>query len=144
MCYLETQGRRMVWKYGRKQKLNFSVVYSFQFWFNLTKTHCSYFNIYISWKIRLCVVDLEGQFQTTLQAKDINFLIWKFRSIILIFLLFFAGVVKSSAFCTLLMLFQRVEILELQFDAKTWLKLFNLLGIASTVCKKHWIWQLLQ
>ena len=102
-----------------------------------TLPHCNYLNIYISRKIRLCVVDLEGQFQTTLPAKPINFSIWKFRSIILIFLLFFAGVVKSSAFCTLLMLFQRVEILELQFDAKTLLKWFNLLGIASTVCKKY-------
>ena len=37
-------------------------------------------NIYISQKIRLCVVDLEGQFQTTLQAKPINLFIWKFRS----------------------------------------------------------------
>ena len=36
--------------------------------------HCSYLNIYISRKIRLCVVDLEGQFQTTLPAKPINFL----------------------------------------------------------------------
>ena len=35
-----------------------------------------------------------------------------------------------SAFCTLLMLFQRVEILELQFDAKMWLKWVNLFGIA--------------
>ena len=42
---------------------------------------CSYLDIYISQKIRLCVVDLEGKFQT--------FLVWKFRSIILIFLLFF-------------------------------------------------------
>ena len=36
--------------------------------------HCSYLNIYISRKIRLCIVDLEGQFQTTIQAKVINFL----------------------------------------------------------------------
>ena len=64
--------------------------------------------------------------------------------IILIFLLFFAVVVKSSAFCTLLLLFQRVEVLKLQFDAKTWLKHFNLFEIALTVCKKHWIWQFLQ
>ena len=58
-------------------------------------------------KTRLCVVNLEGQFQTSLEAKLINFLIWKFRSIILIFLLFFAGIVKSSAFWTLSMLFQK-------------------------------------
>ena len=38
-------------------------------------SHCSYLNIYISRKIRLCVVDLEGQFQTTLQAKPINLFI---------------------------------------------------------------------
>ena len=50
--------------------------------------HCSYLNTYISQKIRLCVVDLEGKYQTTLQAKPINFLIWKFRSIVLIFLFF--------------------------------------------------------
>ena len=31
----------------------------------------------------------------------------------------FAVVVKSSAFCTLLLLFQRVEVLKLQFDEKT-------------------------
>ena len=60
--------------------------------------HCNYLDIYISRKIRLCVVDLDGQFQTTLPVKDINLLIWKFRSIILIFLLFFAGNVKSTAF----------------------------------------------
>ena len=59
-------------------------------------------------KIRLCVVDLKGQFQTTLRIKDIIFLIWKFRPTILIFLLFFAGIVKSSAFWTLSMLFLKV------------------------------------
>ena len=31
---------------------------------------CSYSEIYISRKIRPCLVDLEGQFQTTLQVKD--------------------------------------------------------------------------
>ena len=34
-----------------------------------TTPHCSYLDIYISRKIRLCVVDLEGKFQTNLQAK---------------------------------------------------------------------------
>ena len=48
----------------------------------VTCTHCSYLDIYISQKIRLCVVDLEGKFQTIIQAKLINFLVWKFRSII--------------------------------------------------------------
>ena len=37
---------------------------------NVTRnSHCSYLDIYISRKIRLCVVDLEGKFQTNLQAK---------------------------------------------------------------------------
>ena len=84
-----------------------------------TKAHCSLLDIYISQKTRLCVVNLEDQFQTCLEAKLINFLILKFRSIILIFLLFFAVVVKSGAFCTLLLLFQRVEVLKFQFDTKT-------------------------
>ena len=72
-----------------------------------TLAHCSHLDVYISRKIKLCVVNLEGQFQTSLEAKPINFLIRKFRSIILIFLLFFAGIVQSSAFWTLSMLFQK-------------------------------------
>ena len=67
--------------------------------------HCSYFDIYISQKIRLCVVNLEGEFQTNLQTKPITFLVRKFRSIIINFLLFFAEFVKSTAFYTLLLLF---------------------------------------
>jgi len=59
-------------------------------------THCSYLDIYISQKIRLCVVDLEGKVQTNVQAKLLNFLVWKFKLIILIFLLFFSEFVKSS------------------------------------------------
>ena len=93
-----------------------------------TKAHCSLLDIYISQKTRLCVVNLEDQFQTCLEAKLINFLIWKFRSIILIFLLFFAGVVKSSAFCKLLLLLLTVDVIELQYFGKT-----------SLGCEKHWI-----
>ena len=33
---------------------------------------------------RHCVVDFEGQFQTSLQDKSINFLIWKFKFFILV------------------------------------------------------------
>ena len=40
-----------------------------------TVASARYLDIYISRKIRLCLVDLEGKFQTTLQAKDTNFLI---------------------------------------------------------------------
>ena len=74
--------------------------------------NCSYLDIYFSRKIRLSVVDLKGKFQTNLQAKLTNFFVWK----LLIFLIFFAEFVKSSiAFYTLLLLFQRDEIFELQF-----------------------------
>ena len=84
-------------------------------WHGLDMAHCSYLDIYISREIRLCVVDLGGKFQTNLQAKSINFLVWKFRSTKLIFILFFVEFVKSSAFYTL---FQTVDIFELWFDAK--------------------------
>ena len=84
-----------------------------------------------------CVVDLEGKFQTNLQAKLINFLAWKFRSITLS--LFFAEFVKSTAFYTLLLLFQRVDISKLHFDAKITIQICQLFGIAATVCKKQWI-----
>ena len=70
----------------------------------------SYLDIYISQNIRLWRVILSPNFKQLYRLKILNFLIWKFKSIILIFLLFFAWVVKSSAFCTHLILFQRVEI----------------------------------
>ena len=60
--------------------------------------HCSYLDIYISRKIRLCVADLKGKFQTNLQAKLLNFLVWKFRYIILIFLLFFCRICQINCF----------------------------------------------
>ena len=41
-----------------------------------SKAHCSFLDIYISRKIRLCVVDLEDKFQTNLQARLFNFLVW--------------------------------------------------------------------
>ena len=74
-----------------------------------TKAHCSLLDIYISQKTRLCVVNLEDQFQTCLETKLINFLIqmgplFHPQVLVLIFLLFFARVVKSSDFCTLLLL----------------------------------------
>ena len=98
-----------------------------------TMAHCSYLNIYISRKIRLCGVDLEGQFHTTLLANDIIFLIWNLRSIILIFLLFFAGVVKSTVFCTLLMLFPKGWIIGVTFLRQIAIQVFQLFGIAKTV-----------
>ena len=107
-----------------------------------TLVHCSYLNIYVSRKIRLCLVDLEEKFQTTLQVKGINFSIWKFRYIILIFLLFFAGIVKFRAFCTSLMLFPKGWIFSVTFLRQIETQVFQL--FASTVCRKHWIWQVLQ
>ena len=87
--------------------------------------------------------DLKGQFQTSLQVKVIIFLNWKFRSIILIFFLFFAGIVKSSAFCTLLLLFQKGWYVWVTFFHQIATQTCQLIGIAATVCKKQWIWQLL-
>ena len=70
------QGRRKVWKMG------VSVLFG--------GPHCSYLNIYISWKISLCLINLEDQVQVNFLTKPIIFFIWKFKSIILIFALFFA------------------------------------------------------
>ena len=92
-----------------------------------TGSHCCYLDIYISQNIRLCKGNFEGQ---RYQFFDLKIKIYHSH-----FPPIFGGVVKSSSFCTLLMLFQRVEILELQFDAGMWLKWFNLFKIASTVWK---------
>ena len=86
-----------------------------------------------------CVVDFEGQFQTSLQAESINFLISKFKYIILIFLLFFAGIVKSTAFCTLSLLFQKGWSIWVMFLCQITTPIFQLLWTTVTVCKKHWI-----
>ena len=74
--------------------------------------HCSYLEIYVSRKIRLCVVDLESKFQTNLQAKDTTFGL-EIRIYYSHFSSIFAGFVKSSAFYTLLLLFQTVDMFEL-------------------------------
>jgi hypothetical protein len=102
-------------------------------------THCNYLDIHISQKIRLFKGDFEDKFQFNLQAKSITFLGWKFRSITIIFLLFFAEFVKSTAFYTLLVLFQRVDMFELRFDAKIAIQICQRSGIAATACKKQWI-----
>ena len=94
-------------RYKPKKRQDYSIRQCFAQFFSkkMIRAHCSYLDIYISRKIRLCVVDLEDKFQTSLEAKLINFLTWKFISITLIFLLFFAEFVKSTAFYTLLLLF---------------------------------------
>ena len=106
--------------------------------------HCSYLDIYISQNIRLCKGDFEGKFETILQAKGISFFIWKFTFIILIFLLVFAEFVKSTAFYTLLLLFQRVDISKLWFLHQNAIQTCQLFRITATVFKKQWIWQILQ
>ena len=60
--------------------------------------HCSYLDIYISQKIRLCKDDFEDKFQFNLQAKSITFLVWKFRFIILSFLLLFCRICQIHCF----------------------------------------------
>ena len=60
-----------------------------------TISHCSYLNIYISQKIRLCAVDLKGKFQTNLQAKSITFLCGN-SDLLHSFFLFFAEFGKST------------------------------------------------
>ena len=57
----------------------FEKTFDIDIWYFDTLSHCSYLDIYISRKIRLCVVDLEHQFQTTLQVKDINFFYLKIQ-----------------------------------------------------------------
>ena len=76
--------------------------------------HCSYLDIYISQKVRICLVDFKVQFQTNVQAKNINFLNWEFWSIMFIFLLSFAGVFKSCALYT-------KELKHLNCDFEKWL-----------------------
>ena len=51
-------------------------------------------------------VILKSNFKQFHRPKVSTFLIWKFQFIICIFLLFLAKFVKSTAFCTLLLLFQ--------------------------------------
>jgi hypothetical protein len=42
---------------------------------SMATAHCSYLDIYISQKIRLCKGDFEGKFQFNLQAKLLNVLV---------------------------------------------------------------------
>ena len=109
-----------------------------------TTLHCSYLDIHISQKIRLCNGDFEDKFQASVQASIMNILIWKFNFIMLIFLLFFAGVVKSTAFCTQLLLFRKGWNVWVTFLHQIAIWICPVIGIARTVCKKQWIWQLLQ
>ena len=127
--------------YSRQSVISFNVVFLL---LEYTATHCSYLDIYISQNIRLCKGDFEGQLQTSLEARIMYFLNWKFIFIIIIFLLFFAGIVKSTAFCTLLLLFQKGWYVWVTFFHQIATQTCQLIGIAATVCKKQWIWRFLQ
>ena len=81
------------------------------------------------------LVDFEGQFQTSLKAESIYFLISKFKSIRLIFLLFFAGIVKSTAFCTLWLLFQELKYLDYNLMQKSQFKHVNSLNSSNSLSK---------
>ena len=107
----------------------------------LTLAHCSYLDVYISQNIRLCNGDFEGWFQTSLQSSIMIIFIWNIMFILPIFLLFF---VKSTAFCTLLLLCQKGWYIWVTFFHQIATQTCQLIGIAATVCKKQWIWQLLQ
>ena len=99
--------------------------------------------------IYICVVDFESQFQTTLLAESMNFFVWKFKSITLIFLLFFARIVKSTAFCTLLLLSQNGWNCEVVFLRKNPTGIFQLIFLQivnvqiTTVCRyaPSYIWK---
>ena len=89
-------------------------------------------------------VILKANFKQFCRPKVSIFFIWKFTFIILIFLLVFAEFVKSTAFYTLLLIFQRVDISNLWFLHQNAIQACQLFEIAATVCKKQWIWQILQ
>ena len=101
------------------------VVYMSSKILQLTVAHCSYLDIYISQNIRLYFK------QAYRPGLHMIIFIWKFISIIPIFLLFFAGVVKSTAFCTLLLLFQRGWYVWVTFFHQIATQTCQLIGIAA-------------
>ena len=91
---------------------------------------------------RLWVVEVSCQVQINFLKKTIIFLIWKCHFFPLILPLFLPGVVKSTTFCTLCLLFNKVENFK-SFFCQIETLIFQLQEIAVTVCKRQWIWQLL-
>ena len=67
---------------------------------------------------RLWVVEVSCQVWVNFLKKTIIFWIWKCHFFPLILSLFLPGIVKSIAFCTLCLLFNKVENFELQFDSE--------------------------
>ena len=80
-------------------------------------------NIYISRKIRLCIVDLEGQFQTALQILHFHF---------------------PSIFCRSCQIHCFLHTVDAIHKRLIHLSHIFALNGNSRVCKKQWIWQLLQ
>ena len=60
-----------------------------------------------------------------LKAKSINFLISKFKPIILVFLQFFAEIVKSTALCKLSLPSKKFDLFESCFCVKSQLQYFK-------------------
>ena len=101
-----------------------------------TSTYCSHLGIYILQKARLYVVNLESQFQTSLEAKLINLLIWKFRSIIFIFLLFFCRNCQLQCFLhTVHAISKRLKCLSLVFASNCYLSTSTLWNSSNSVQK---------
>ena len=102
-------------------------------------THCSYLDICISRIIRLCLVDFEDKFQTNLQAKLLNSLVWNSNLLYSIFFYFLQDLSNP-------LLFEHCYCYskELKYFIVIWSKNVTHIRMAATVCKKHWIWQLLQ
>ena len=109
-----------------------------------TFTHCSCLNIHISQKNRALRSWFGRPISKNSTGQSYQFFYLKIHIYYSHFPSIFAGVVKSSAFCTLLMLFPKGWIIWVMFLRQIAIQVFQLFGIASTVCKKHWIWQLLQ
>ena len=105
---------------------------------SIINTSCEMFIEHSAHCGRLWVVEVSCQVQVNFLKKTIIFLIWKCHFFPLILSLFLPGVVKSTAFCTLCLLFNKVENFEFQFDTKK-SQNFQLCWIVATVCKKQWI-----
>ena len=115
---VSSPGEKIIKVFINKRKLNYMRIYG------ICKTnrnieniaYCSYLGIYISQKIRLCIVNLEGKFQINLQAKPITFWVWKFQSIICthFFLFFFCRL------CQILCFLQTVAAIPKSWQVKLW------------------------
>ena len=89
--------------------------------------HFSYVDIYFSKQIKMSEGDLEGQFQTSLHGRIMNF--FKSENSNLLYSFFLAEVFKFTAFCTLLLIpGQKFKIL-----------LLKKVGWKSYYCPTFWL-----